>query len=116
MTKFQKFNDGIADIYAVENTAEKGDRPKDGLSVKYHLRFGYSTIGVKRNYEAMQAQVMLSELITIPVHRDISSQDIVVINGKQYKIEQVQHKTDTMPPISMLSLSKLEADYDIKTI
>ena len=59
MPKFLKFNDGVTDIYAVENIAEKGDRPKDGLSIKYHLRFGYETIGVKRNYEAMQAQVQL---------------------------------------------------------
>ena len=53
MPKFQKFNDGIADIYSVENIAEKGDRPKERLKIKYHLRFGYSVIGIKRNYEAM---------------------------------------------------------------
>ena len=34
MKKFMKFNDGVTDIYAVENIAEKGDRPKDGLSIK----------------------------------------------------------------------------------
>ena len=45
MPKFQKFNDGIADIYSVENIAEKGDRPKERLKIKYHLRFGYSVIG-----------------------------------------------------------------------
>lgn len=36
MPKFQKFNDGIADIYSVENIAEKGDRPKERLKIKYH--------------------------------------------------------------------------------
>ncbi len=34
MPKFQKFNDGIAEIYSVENIAEKGDRPKEGLKIK----------------------------------------------------------------------------------
>ena len=116
MPKFQKFNDGIADIYSVENIAKKGDRPKERLKIKYHLRFGYSVIGIKRNYEAMQAQVNLSELINVPMHRDISSQEVVVINTKQYRIEQVQHKTDTLPPTSVISLSKLEADYDVKAI
>ena len=29
MPKFQKFNDGIAEIYSVENIAKKGDRPKE---------------------------------------------------------------------------------------
>ena len=116
MPKFLKFNDGVTDIYAVENIAEKGDRPKDGLSIKHHLRFGYETIGIKRNYEAMQAQVQLSEMIIVPMHRDISSQDVAIINGVQYRIDQVQHKTDTLPPSSLLSLSRLEADYDFKTV
>ncbi len=116
MPKFERFNDGLVDIYAVSNIAEKGDRPKEGLSIKYHLRFCYNTIGVKRNYEAMQAQVKLTELINTSLHRDISTQDVAVIYGKQYKIVQIQHKTDTLPPTSLLSLSRLEADYDYKTI
>lgn len=112
MPRFQKFNDGIVDIYEVKNAAEKGDRKKDKLFIRYHVRFGYNTIGVKRNFEAMQAQVSLAELISVPLHRDISPQDVAVISKKQYCIEQVQHKTDTLPPTSLLSLSRLEADYE----
>ena len=82
MPKFQKFNDGIAEIYSVENIAEKGDRPKEGLKIKKRLRFSYQTIGVKRNYEAKQAQVKLTELIYVPLHRDISSQDVAILFGK----------------------------------
>lgn len=114
--KYLTFNDGIAEIYTVDNIAESGNKPKDGLSIKYKLRFSYNTIGVKRNYEAMQAQVKLSELVSIPLHRDISSQDVAVIFGKQYKIQQVQHKIDTLPPTSQLSLTRLEADYEFKAI
>ena len=112
MPKFQKFNDGVVDVYEVKNAAEKGDRKKDKLFIRYHLRFEYSTIGVKRNYEAAQAQVALAELISVPLHRDISPQDVVVIGKKQYRVEQVQHKTDTLPPTSLLSLSRLEAAYE----
>lgn len=117
MLKFQTFNNGAVDIYNVGNIAQRGNRPQDGLtSVKYHLRFRYDTIGVKRKYEAMQAQVELSELISIPMHRDISSQDIAIINGKQYRIEQAQHKQDTLPPTTQLSLVRLEADYELGTV
>ncbi len=116
MPKFQKFNDGIAEIYSVENIAEKGDRPKEGLKIKKRLRFSYQTIGVKRNYEAKQAQVKLTELIYVPLHRDISSQDVAILFGKQYRIEQAQHDKETLPPITKLSLIRLEADYDIKTV
>lgn len=116
MPKFQKFNDGIVEIYSVENTAEKGDRPKEELKLKKRLRFSYQTIGVKRNYEAMQAQVKLTELICVPLHRDISSQDVAVLFGRRYRVEQAQHKSDTLPPVSLLSLTVLEADYDVKTV
>lgn len=116
MPEFQKFNDGIADIYSVENVSEKGDRPKEVLKLKYRLRFSRRTIGVKRYYEAMQAQVRLSNLIRVPVRNDISPQDVAVISGRQYRIEQVQHIGDTLPPTTLLSLSRLEADYDLETI
>lgn len=116
MPKFQKFNDGIVEIYSVENIAEKGDRPKEGLKIKKRLRFEYQTIGVKRNFEAKQAQVKLTELICVPLHRDISPQDIVVLCGRQYSIEQAQHDKETLPPITKLSLTKLEADYEFKTV
>ena len=116
-TNFLQFNDGIVDIYTVDNIADVGDMPKDGLVSKYQaLRFEYQTIGVRRNYEAMQADVKLSELIQIPMHRDISSQDVAIINGKQYRIEQVQHDNGTRPSSSKLSLSRLEEEYDISGV
>lgn len=111
-TDFLQFNDGIVSVYAVDNAADIGDMPEERLTFKYKLRFEYQTIGVRRNYEAMQADVQLSELIRIPMHRDISSQDVALINDIQYSIVQVQHDTGTRPPSSKLSLSRLEVDYD----
>ena len=115
---FETFNDGIIKIYTVTNISKPGDRPKDGLSIKYSLRFDYRTIGIKRNFEAMQAQVEINEMIAVQMHRDISTQDVVMINNDdtQYKITQVQHKKDTLPPTSLLTLTRLEAKYDFKTI
>lgn len=110
--KFLTFNDGIANIYNIINNAEKGDRPTEKLNLLLSLRFSYNTIGIKRNYEAMQQQVKLSELICTPMHREISPQDVVVIGQKQYSVVQIQHKPDTLPPSSLLSLSRLEEDYD----
>lgn len=114
--KFLSFTDGIVDVFGVENIAPKGDKPRDGLRLKFRLRFEYQTIGVRRNYEAMQADVELSELIRIPKHRDISSQDVAIIDERQYRIEQVQHEGSTRPPSSKLSLSRLEVNYDLKTV
>lgn len=110
--KFLTFNDGIAKIYNVTNDADLGNRPKENLDLKLSLRFSYHTIGMKRNYEAMQLQVKLSELISVPMHREVSPQDVVVIGQKQYSIVQIQHKPNTLPPSSLISLSRLEEEYD----
>ena len=66
----------------------------------------------------MQAQIKLNELISVKMQRDISTQDVAVIGADttQYDIVQVQHKKDTLPATSLLSLTKLEAKYDFERI
>ena len=112
--KFETFNDGIVKIYSVTNISGPGDQPKDGLTLKYVIRFNYKTIGIQRNSEAMQAQIKLSELISIKMQRDISTQDVAIIGADttQYDIVQAQHKKDTLPATSLLSLTRLEAKYE----
>lgn len=112
ITNTETFNDGVCTVYKVTNTAQPGLRPHMSPTLYRKLNFEYKTIGVKRNYEALQAQVKLDELIQILLDRRISAQDIVVINEVQYQIKQVQHKKDTVPFTTLLSLVKLEEDYD----
>ena len=112
ITDVETFNDGMVYIYKLANTAEPGLRPQYTPTLYRKLMFGYKTIGVKRNYEALQAQVKLDELIQVMLDRHISSQDVAVIEDVQYQIKQVQHKQDTFPFTSLLSLEKLEEDYD----
>ena len=111
-TRFQVFNDGVAHIYKLTDVSIPGYKPQ--LKPKWYrsVPFGYKTIGVKRNYEAMQAQVKLDEMIEVVQNREISPQDIVVIEGVQYDIKQVQHKNDTAPRTSLISLQRLEENYD----
>ncbi len=111
-TRFETFNDGVCHIYKLADVSIPGYKPQ--LRPKWYrsVPFGYKTIGVRRNYEAMQAQVRLDEMIIITQNREISPQDIVVINGVQYDIKQVQHKQDTAPRTTLLSLQRLEEVYD----
>ena len=110
--KFEAFNDGTVFIYKLKDVSLPGLRA-DLKPVPYgKYRFKYKTIGVKRNFEAEQAQVRLDELVKIPLNRGISSQDIAVIMGVQYEIKQAQHIPDTLPPTTVLSLTRLEAIYD----
>lgn len=111
-TTFETFNDGVCNIYKLADVSLPGFKPVFKPKFYRAVPFHYKTIGVKRNYEAMQAQVRLDEMISVMQNRDISPQDIIVIEGVQYDIKQIQHKNDTSPRTSLISLQRLEEDYD----
>lgn len=111
-TKFETFNDGICTLYKLTDVSIPGYKPKMQPLFYRAMPIEYKTIGIKRNYEAMQASVRIDELIKIPQDRNLSPQDIVVIEGTQYDIKQVQHKPETSPPTTLLSLQRLEECYD----
>ena len=111
-TNFETFNDGVCNIYKLADVSLPGFKPVFKPKFYRAVPFHYKTIGVKRNYEAMQNQVRIDELISIMQNRNISTQDIVVIEGVQYDIKQVQHKNDTSPRTSLVTLQRLEEDYD----
>lgn len=109
--KFEVFNNGFVEIYQIENVAKKGFEPVEKPVLHQKYPFNYQTIGVKRAYEAAQAQCKLEELIKIPLDRAVSTQHIAAIDGIRYEIKLVQHKQETLPGTTWLSLVRLEADY-----
>lgn len=111
---YQTFNDGVASVFKIENIAKKGDQPKLGLSQKVKLRFKFKTVGITRFYTAQQNDISISEVIIVPQNRKISVHDVVILttSKRQYSIEQVQHKDDTYPKTSLLTLAELEEVYD----
>ena len=111
-TKFETFNDGIAYVYKLTDVSNPGTRPVLKPKLYRGYQFQYRTIGIRRNYEAMQAAVRLDEMIKIIQDRNISPQDIIVIEGIQYSIKQIQHKQDTSPRTSLISMQRVEENYD----
>lgn len=115
--EFQTFNDGVCSISRVKNIAEPGDKPKEGLETKYsRIPFESRAIGIQRFYQAMQADVKISDLIRIPYKMNISTNDICVIGEKQYRIKLVQAIKDTLPASTDLTLERLEVAYDTGTV
>lgn len=110
------FNDGIVRICTVINTAAAGDMPNETLSEKRTLRFNYTSIGNFEKYTSMQGHVSEEIKIVTLLQRDISVLDIAVIGDIRYQIKNVQHDKETLPPTTVLLLSRLEADYDIKAV
>ena len=99
--KFEEFNDGIADVYDVNN--------EDRLEkVKSGLRFGSETVGITRHYAAQAADTRVDRVIHILRQREIKPHQVVVIEGEQYDIDKTDDIRDTLPPITKLSLIKFE--------
>lgn len=99
--KFEKFNDGIVSVYNV-NDEERLEKVKDGL------RFGNENVGITRHYAARAADTRADRVIHILYQRDIKPHQVVVIEGEQYDIDKADYIEDTLPPITKLTLIKLE--------
>lgn len=104
--EMETFNDGICSIY---ETDEQGDP-----IIKFQgIRFQNKTVSYKRFFEAAAAQVEINAVIRIPQLKGISEYDIAVIEGKTYKIEQIQHLDMTNPPVTDLTLRQSEVLLEV---
>lgn len=93
--EFLTFNDGIIEII------------REGSRERLRLHYGNRVVGIKRHYAARNAGTEISKLIHVPhVPGGISPQDDAIIDGKKYKIEQVQEIDDTNPRCYVLTLKK----------
>lgn len=99
-TEFLTFNNGLCDIYTV-----KANQRDEKL---LPLCFGDRTIGFKRHYAARAANSEITRLIQVPLQTSIDAIHRIVINGEEYKIEQVQQLRDTNPPATVLTLRRVK--------
>ena len=108
-------NDGVVNIYAVENVSKPGDKPLDRLVKKGCLRYKRRTIGIKRHYTALQVDARVDLLLRVPYQKDVSAQDVAVpsLDNKQYRIALVQTIENEIPPVMDLTLERLERHYEV---
>lgn len=99
--KFEEFNDGIVDVYDV-NVEDRLEKAKSGL------RFGNENVGITRHYAAQAADTRVDRVIHILRQQDIKPHQVVVIESEQYDIDKTDHIADALPPITKLTLIKLE--------
>lgn len=110
----QDFNDGVLTVYSVENTAQPGYRPVEGLVKKVTLRYNEQRLGINRLYMSRQNQTEIERVLRVPRNENISNQDVVITeSGKQYQIDYVQSVADVWPSCLDLSLTKVEQEYEV---
>lgn len=112
--KNQSFNDGNVKIYNIENTAEPGDMPNEGLVLKATLRYHERTVGITRHYAAIQNESKVAAVIRCPQIRTIESGYIAILNdGSQYRVDWIQYPEDIEPRVMDLTLVKVGEFYDV---
>lgn len=100
--KIQTFNDGILSICTLESNDEKLHL------VLENLRYENRTVGSSRYFQAKEAQHKISRIVRIPQVRELSDEDIVVVETNQFRILQVQSINDTFPKCWQLTLEKVK--------
>lgn len=108
-------DDGILEIYSVENIADRGMKPVYGLRLKSRHYYGFETVGIQRYYTAMKANSRVSDLVRIWEDRGITAEDICILeDGKQYKCIFVQHMQDEDGlRITKITLERMDEEYVI---
>lgn len=103
------FDDGILKVYSVQNTAEKGDKPKLEYSYLNSYYFAYYTVGITRHYTAKANNELIENVVKIYQDRTIKVDDVIEIENNFYKVLLIQHTVDEdFIKISVISLSRYE--------
>ncbi len=109
----QSYNDGVVAVYKTTDIAQPGYKPKQSLVLLVNLRFEEQRLGINRLYKSRQRQVEIERVIRVQRAKEISSQDVAVIEGKHYCIDTVQIMQDIYPLSLDLALVKIEQKYEV---
>lgn len=112
----EAYNDGIVNIYAVQDGAAPGYRPVPVLVLKGALRYQERYLGINRLYSGRQNQVDLQRILRVQRAPGVSSQNLAVTeDGRQYRIDSVQDVIGAYPPSLDLTLAAVEQEYEVKS-
>ena len=111
----ESYNDGIVNIYTVQDGAAPGYRPMPVLVLVKRMRYQERYLGINRLYSGRQNQVDIQRILRVMKVPGVSSQDVAITeDGQQYRIDSVQNVLDVYPPCMDLTLAKVEQKYEVK--
>lgn len=96
--EFISFNDGICDIYTIDDEEKRTN--------KYiGLNFSNKVLGFKRYWAAAANQMQINRVMKVPFVNGIDTFDTVEVNGVgKYDIKAIQEIYDSNPPCLILTL------------
>ena len=113
------FDGGEVKTYKITDISQPGDMPVEGLALQSTCYFEERSIGMTRNYMAMQSNAKVDRLIRIWQDRAVTVGCVCVITDgietdTQYRVVANQHTVNENGlKVTDLTLERLGTIYDI---
>lgn len=111
----ESYNDGIVNIYTVQDGAAPGYRPVPVLVLVKRMRYQERYLGINRLYSGRQNQVDIQRIVRVQKVPGVSNQNVAITeDGQQYRIDSVQDVIGAYPPSLDLTLATVEQEYEVR--
>lgn len=111
----ESYNDGIVNIYTVQDGASPGYRPVPVLVLVKRMRYQERYLGINRLYSGRQNQVDIQRIVRVQKVPGVSNQNVAITeDGQQYRIDSVQDVIGAYPPSLDLTLATVEQKYEVR--
>ena len=112
----ESYNDGIVNIYTVQDGAAPGYRPMPVLVLVKRMRYQERYLGINRLYSGRQNQVDIQRIVRVQKVPGVSNQNVAITeDGKQYRVDSVQDVIGAYPPSLDLTLATVEQEYEVRS-
>lgn len=110
----ESYNDGVVNIYTVQDGAAPGYRPMPVLVLVKRMRYQERYLGINRLYSGRQNQVDIQRIVRVQKVPGVSNQNVAITeDGQQYRIDSVQDVIGAYPPSLDLTLATVEQKYEV---
>lgn len=111
----ESYNDGIVNIYTVQDGAAPGYRPVPVLVLVKRMRYQERYLGINRLYSGRQNQVDIQRIVRVQKVPGVSNQNVAITeDGQQYRIDSVQDVIGAYPPSLDLTLATVDQKYEVR--
>ena len=111
----ESYNDGVVNIYTVQDGAAPGYRPMPVLVLVKRMRYQERYLGINRLYSGRQNQVDIQRIVRVQKVPGVSNQNVAITeDGQQYRIDSVQDVIGAYPPSLDLTLATVEQKYEVR--
>ena len=111
----ESYNDGVVNIYSVQDGAAPGYRPVPVLVLVKRMRYQERYLGINRLYSGRQNQVDIQRIVRVQKVPGVSNQNVAITeDGQQYRIDSVQDVIGAYPPSLDLTLATVEQEYEVR--